>query len=324
MILMNYTSLSLIIFLMISKCIMVKSIAVSLNRPRFCSSATWSSSAITFADNSTVGDVPNAIFVNTNDSVIALNTQSRLIIIWLNGTNNSKVQNITGSTNPRSLFIGANNALYVNNDNKGVSRWIENISENLLTGEVCFDLFIDDTNNSLYCSLKFQHKVIKRSLNSSDDQVLIVAGTGCPGFISNMLNLPHGIFIDENFNLYIADSLNNRIQMFYSGQLNGITVVGKDAPGTIILNNPSDIVLDADRNIFIVDTSNDRNVGSTSTGFQCIVGCLGYGTDDKHLAYPLSMAFDSAGNIFVVDHSNSRIQKFFLSSNSCGKYQHSD
>jgi DNA-binding beta-propeller fold protein YncE len=163
------------------------------------------------------------------------------------------------------------------------------------------------------------HQVIKRSLNSSENNLTTVAGTGCPGFSVNMLYFPCGIFIDIKFNLYVADSSNNRIQLFQSGQLNGATVAGKEAPGTIVLNSPTGVTLDAAGYLFVVDSSNHRIVGSGPNGFRCVAGCSGYGSSSNQLYYPQSMAFDSYGNIFVTDCYNNRIEEFVLATNLCSK-----
>ena len=129
---------------------------------------------------------------------------------------------------------------------------------------------------------------------------------------------PHGIYVDINFDLYVADSGNNRIQLFRSGDLNGITLAGNGAPGTITLRYPTAVVLDNDGYLFIVDSGNNRIVGSGLNGFRCLVGCSGTsGSESNQLSWPKSMAFDSYGNMFVADTGNSRIQKFLLNSNSC-------
>jgi hypothetical protein len=119
----------------------------------------------------------------------------------------------------------------------------------------------------------------------------------------------------------VADSGNNRIQLFSSGQSSPITVAGSGAPQTIVLNSPTDVVLDADGYLFIVDYNSHRIVGSGPSGFQCIVGCSGVGgSGSNQLNLPFAMAFDSYGNIFVADTYNNRVQLFLLASNSCSKY----
>jgi hypothetical protein len=296
-------------------------IGISFNQPKFCPSATWNATGITFANRSFVGTYPYGIFVNINNTVYVAQLQPNLIQIWFEGNNIPTTINTTlySYIYSYSLFVTITDDIYIS-ISTDVEKWSLNATGNVPTlniGGICYDLFID-SNNSLYCSL--YASVIKRSLNSSDYQTTTVAGGSCPGFFPDMLYSPHGIFVDINFNLYVADSRNNRIQMFQSGQSSATTVAGRGAPGTIELSYPSDVVLDADGFLFIVDSNNERIIGSGLFGFRCVVGCSGtFGSSSDQLAYPQNMAFDSYGNIFVVDTENNRIQKFILMTNSCSK-----
>lgn len=97
--------------------------------------------------------------------------------------------------------------------------------------------------------------------------------------ISGGLNRPIAIFVDtkgdiyvdEDFNLYVADRDNNRIQRFSFGQHNGTTIVGSTALGTISLKQTTTVVFDADNYLFIVNSNNDRIVGSGPNGYRCLV-----------------------------------------------------
>ncbi|CAF0755960.1 unnamed protein product [Rotaria sordida] len=215
-----------------------------------------------------------------------------------------------------------NGDIYVDNGENGrVDMWTLNATKSVPVMYVngsCSSLFID-IDNTLYCSLGKLDQVIKRSLNSVSNTTTIVAGNGSPGSASHMLDIPWGIFVDAKFNLYVADCGNNRIQRFQLGQLNGTTLAGNGAPGTIILSCPSRIVLDDDGYLFIVDMLNHRIIGSGPHGFRCVVGCSGEGSASNQLFFPTSFSFDSYGNMFVTDTRNTRIQKFFLSINFCGK-----
>jgi DNA-binding beta-propeller fold protein YncE len=129
--------------------------------------------------------------------------------------------------------------------------------------------------------------------------------------------------VDIKFNLYVADCGNNRIQLFQFDQLNGTTVPIIGTTETITLSCPTGLVLDGDGYLFITDYNNNRIVGSGTNGFRCIAGCTGSnGSASNQLYYPRGLSFDSYGNIYVVDGYNNRIQKFFLATNSCGKWNH--
>jgi hypothetical protein len=121
-----------------------------------------------------------------------------------------------------------------------------------------------------------------------------------------------------NFDLYVADCRNHRVQLFQSGESNGITVAGSTSPNpTIKLDCPTGIVLDAEKYLFIVDSLNHRIVGSGLNGFRCLVGCYGMGSESNQLKFPFSFSFDRFGNMFVADNWNFRIQKFEYLEKSC-------
>ena len=182
-------------------------------------------------------------------------------------------------------------------------------------------IFID-INNTLYFSATDKHKVLSKSLSSSSNILTIVAGTGVAGNAPNMLNRAFGLFVDDNFDLYVADWGNNRVQLFRQGQQNAITVAGSGSLNvTITLYRPIHVVLDMEKYLFIVDQYNHRIIGSNEDGFHCIVGCTGSsGSSFNRLDRPPSMAFDSFGNIYVVDEFNHRIQKFLRLNNTLSKY----
>ena len=160
--------------------------AISFNQPKFCPSATWNENGTTFADSSSIGADLYAIFINVNNTVYGANTQSRLIQVWFEGNNISTPINVATYGYPYSLFVTITDDIYIGNTNNNIEKQrltSTGAVSTLNTGGICYDLFID-SNNSLYCSLSDNHQVIKRSLNNSDNQTTIVAGTGCSGFFS--------------------------------------------------------------------------------------------------------------------------------------------
>ena len=298
---------------------------VSFNQPKLCPNATWNENGTIFSNSSTIGSSPQAIFINKNNTVYATNEQNGLIRIWLENSSIPTSTVSTNSTRAYSVFVTLKGDIYIDNEsNNRTDVWREDTTacvSTLYTGGGCSGTFVD-TNDSLYCALQYSHKVIKRSLNSSDNQLTAVAGTDCAGYQSHKLYYPRGIFVDIKFDLYVADTGNHRIQRFQPGQLNGITLAGSETPGTIQLRFPSAVMLDSDGYIFILDTNNFRIVGSGPFGFWCVIGCTGVsGSASNQLSYSQSMAFDSYGNIYVCDRNNQRIQKFLLSFNYCSKWE---
>ena len=304
---------------------MIYYLDVSYNQPKFDEFASWSANAITFATNATVGSYPYSLFVNTNNTVFVVNRVNNLIQIW-DDKSIYPTKTLAGNlSTPLSIFVTVNGEIYVdsNTNNNQVEKWNSSTNNSIIAmyvGGICSGLFVA-VNNVLYCSARDLHQVVSKSLNSVSDAVTIIAGTGCGGSNTIQFNQPHGIFVDTNLDLYVADSGNNRIQLFPSGQLDGITVAGIGSINiTISLNFPSGIVLDGNKYLFIVDYGNNRIVRSSSSGFQCIVGCYGSGSASNQLNGPSIMAFDSHGNIFVVDRRNSRVQKFLLLNSTLRKY----
>jgi hypothetical protein len=300
-------------------------IGPSYNQPKFCPSATWNLNATTFANVSTVGATPYGIYIDTNNSVYVTEQALQQVQVWSEGSM-IPTRNISGGLlNPYGLFVTDNGDVYVDNgaSNNRVDKWTINAANSTIAMYVdgrCYSLFIDIYGN-LYCSLDTYHTVVRKLFDDDANISTIVAGNNVAGNAPNMLNSPRGIFADLNLNLYVADFANNRIQRFESGQFNATTVAGSSANGTITLNGPTGITLDTDGYLFIVDSTSFRIIGSGPDGFRCIVACtITNGPALNQLDSPSSLSFDNYGNLFVVDTSNSRIQKFPLMSNSCGKF----
>ena len=245
--------------------------------------------------------------------------------MWHEGSINT-TQVIPGNfTDPNSLFVTSNGDIYIDDgeENGRVQKWkaqTNTFDTVMNVNSSCWGLFVD-TNETLYCSMLNHHQVVKKSLNDHQmKSIVVAAGTGSKGSTFKELNGPVGMFVDVNFDLYVADCRNNRIQLFESGDLNGITVAGDGSINpTINLFCPSGIVLDAQKYLFIVENGNHRIVGSNLNGFRCLIGCYGGGSQSNQLLDPNSFSFDRSGNILVADESNHRIQKFEYFGRSCGE-----
>ena len=297
---------------------------ISFNQPKFCPNASWNPNAVTFANSSIVGSNPRALFINSKNTIFMVRYDNGQILIWDNASVNPTRTIFANLSAARSVFVTSDEQIFVDSDSStyGVERWTSNGTRFPSPMSNCSSaagLFVD-LNNTLYCSQHSFHQVLQRSLQSFSNATTVIAGTASPGFAPNMLNFPAGIFVTINFDLYVADYSNHRVQLFRFGERNATTVVINGSSGTMTLSYPTGIVLDADGYLFIVDQSHHRLLASGPDGFRCVAGCSGSaGSASNQLSSPFAMSFDREGNLFVADQNNDRIQKFVLSINSCGQ-----
>ena len=169
--------------------------------------------------------------------------------------------------------------------------------------------------------------------------VLSVAGDGLWTLVHDgnlatqaELNLPASMTFDGAGNMYIADSLHNRIRKVTApippatiGIIstiagNGDPVYGGDGGPALnaTLNTPDGVALDGAGNLYIADTGNNavRKI-TAATGIMTTVA--GTGTQgsagDKGLAtlaqlnQPWGVTLDSSGNLYIADTANHRIRR---------------
>ena len=263
------------------------------------------------------------IFVNKNNTVYATSFGHDYVPVWTEGSVNLTdhfFNNLTGSC---SVFVTSSGDVYADNGQNGrVDKWTMSsgsITTAMNVPKSCSGLFVDIFDN-LYCSIWVVNKVLKKSVDSAASTSVVIAGTGTSGSAPDMLNAPNGIFVDTDLNMYVADYGNHRIQLFRSGQLDGTTVAGAGAAGTVTLSLPASVALDGDGYLFIVDRGHQRVVGSGPNGFRCIIACTGTsGAAANQLSDPYGLSFDSYGNLYVTDTLNGRVQKFVLAKDKCGE-----
>lgn len=139
-------------------------------------------------------------------------------------------------------------------------------------------------------------------------------GTGDGEFGSNYG--PQDVATDTAGNVYVADTLNDRIQKFSSSG-SFLTKWGSRGKGDGQFDSPGSVATDAAGNVYVADIGNHRIQKFSSSGsFITKWGSLGtgdgqfYGLDDH--------TTDPSGNVYVADHSvdanqivtDYRIQKF--------------
>jgi uncharacterized protein (TIGR03437 family) len=135
---------------------------------------------------------------------------------------------------------------------------------------------------------------------------------------------PSGVALDASGNLYISDTLNNRVRrVSKTGVIVTIAGVGSagysgDSGAAIQsqLNNPQGLAFDGAGNLYVADTGNNVIRRITPGGQIATVvgtGDLGNGGDfgpaaSAQLFNPNAVAFDRAGNMYIADSANNRIR----------------
>ena len=158
--------------------------------------------------------------------------------------------------------------------------------------------------------------------------------TNVSGVSATGLNGPNRVAVDSGGNLYVADSLNNRVLFYPSGSTTATRVYGQGGSFTTgipnnggisanSLDEPLGVVLDSSGNLYVADENNNRVLfypSGTTTATQ-VYGQAGSfttntanlgGISANSLSRPFGVSLDSSGNLYVADTFNNRVL-FYLS-----------
>jgi uncharacterized protein (TIGR03437 family) len=183
---------------------------------------------------------------------------------------------------------------------------------------------VDKAGNVFFADF-FAHAVLR--LDATTGVLTLVAGNGSSGFsgdkgpaASAQLNEPWGVALDSAGNLYIADTLNNRIREVSNGVIStvagGGTSLGDGGPATSAqLSFPQGVAVDSSGNLYIGDFSRIRKVANgvittvVGTGSQGFSGDNGPATGAQLSNLNGGVALDAVGNLYIADTFNYRIRK---------------
>ncbi len=190
-----------------------------------------------------------------------------------------------------------------------------------------YGIALDNLGN-LYLTDTAHYKV--RKVDAITGIITTVAGTGTLGYNGDgitattaQLNYPNGVAVDNNGNVYIADTDNQRIRKVSNGTIT--TVAGNGAIGfsgdngsatSAQLSNPGGLAVDGTgNNIYIADSGNQRVRKVTGGMITTIAGSGGGGfsgdggpATSAAISEPQSVTVDSGGNVYVADLTDNRIR----------------
>ena len=176
------------------------------------------------------------------------------------------------------------------------------------------------------------HNRIRR-MDAATGMIDTIAGGGqVDNFLARLgkLSRPHGLAVQGNGHVFIADYGHNRIRQLssFSGGITtqagtgegGDSGDGERATGAR-LGYPVGVAVDDSGSIYIADTYNHRirkvEAGTGTISTVAGTGRFGFGDDvgdggpatEAMLAHPHDVAVDVAGNLYISDRGSSRIRK---------------
>lgn len=119
---------------------------------------------------------------------------------------------------------------------------------------------------------------------------------------------PTGIAVDKDGNLYVADTLNNRIEIF-DGDGKFIKAFGKNGDGPGYFARPKGVAVDNDGHIWVADGMQDRVQVFTFDGQLCI-SMGGHGLLPGQFQGLVNVYSDKNNRIFTSEIYPGRVQQF--------------
>ena len=189
-------------------------------------------------------------------------------------------------------------------------------------GEFNFPADVAVDGNHLYVADKLNHRIQKFSVDYDANTLTWVAswgkngGDGTPGSDDGEFSRPTGVAADGHGHIFVADSLNHRIQeLTTSGVF--VTKWGVSAPSSdpLYLSDLNGIDVDAQGNVYATDFSvptswvNKYSLGAGGV-YEFVTRIGSWGTGDAQFQFPWNIAVDPTGYLYVTDTQNLKLKKF--------------
>jgi sugar lactone lactonase YvrE len=119
---------------------------------------------------------------------------------------------------------------------------------------------------------------------------------------------PGGMAVDHDGNLYVADSLNNRIEIF-DGDGKFVSAFGKAGDGPGYFSRPKGVAVDSDDHIWVVDGMQDR-VQVFNKDAQLLISFGGHGLLPGMFQGVVGITIDKQNRVFTSEIFPGRVQQF--------------
>jgi DNA-binding beta-propeller fold protein YncE len=125
---------------------------------------------------------------------------------------------------------------------------------------------------------------------------------------------PTGLAVDAEGNLYVADTLNNRIEIF-DADSKFIRAFGKNGDGPGYFSRPKGVAIDGDGHIWVADGMQDR-VQVFNQESQLLISFGGHGLLPGQFQGLVGIAIDKNNRVFTSEIFPGRVQQFRYVSDS--------
>ncbi len=125
---------------------------MSINQPTICPNASWNTNGTTFANISTVGSYPYALYVDMNNAVYVAETSLNHVQVWPQGSTNP-TRTLSGLNAPHAVAVTSNGNVYVDNANSQVVMWTLNATSSVWVMNVparCMGLYVDTRVHDIF------------------------------------------------------------------------------------------------------------------------------------------------------------------------------
>ena len=189
-----------------------------------------------------------------------------------------------------------------------------------------------DQNGNVYIADTFNDRV--REVSATTGDITTIAGTGAAGSSGDgglataaELDLPTGVAVDTNGNVYISDLINNVVREVIKATGDIIAYAGSGTAGysgdggsatAAKLTHPEQLALDTKNNLYIADTGNNvvREVIEATGEIITYAGTGTAGTSGDgglataaELSGPYGVAVDPSGNVYIATNKGNVVRE---------------
>lgn len=276
------------------------------NRVQVFDSATATWSLVAGTDGVT-GSAPNRF--NRPEGVVANNGTGADLRIYVADTGNNRIQWFDGTTWGTFASVGSSLA--------------QVRAPEALALDSEGNLYVADTGND---------RILRFATNPDGSPAGNATALATAGLLRNKVSGPRGLTIDSDFNLFIADTDNDRILKLLTANDPGYTNAtppplanfeiiaasgGSINPGKV--RNPEGVAVDSAGNLYVADTGNNRVIefiGATPGPVTVLASSgstLGGAIGKVRLPEGITVTdFSGVETLLVADSGNNRVQQFPL------------